>query len=66
MQDDKHSRPSPEVPKIETWRGFTAGHKLLWALEEADRCTEPTRLGELLRREGLCSSREAYHSGIGL
>ncbi len=36
-------------------RRFDAAYKLR-ILEEADRCSEPGQLGELLRREGLYSS----------
>jgi transposase len=46
---------SPEVAEKAQRRRFEAGYKLR-VLEEADRCTEPGQLGELLRREGLYSS----------
>lgn len=55
MTDDNHSRPSPEVPEKATRRRFTAEYKLR-VLGEADRCSEPGQVGELLRREGLYSS----------
>ena len=45
----------PEVLEKPTRRRFEAAYKLR-LLEEADRCTEPGQLGELLRREGLYSS----------
>jgi transposase-like protein len=45
----------PEVPEKAVRRRFEAAYKLR-VLEEADRCTEPGQLGELLRREGLYSS----------
>lgn len=45
----------PEVPERAARRRFDAEYKLR-ILEEADRCTEPGQLGELLRREGLYSS----------
>ena len=45
----------PEVPERASRRRFDAEYKLR-ILEEADRCTEPGQLGELLRREGLYSS----------
>ncbi len=45
----------PEVPEKASRRRFDAAYKLR-ILEEADRCTEPGQLGELLRREGLYSS----------
>ncbi len=47
--------PDPEVPEKKPRRRFTARYKLR-ILEEADACTEPGRLGALLRREGLYSS----------
>lgn len=46
---------SPEVPEKAKRRRFDAAFKLR-ILNEADRCTEPGELGELLRREGLYSS----------
>ena len=55
MTDDNHSRPSPEVPEKPTRRRFTAEYKFR-VLEEADRCSEPGQVGELLRREVLYSS----------
>ena len=45
----------PEVPEKAQRRRFTAEYKLR-TLEEADACTEPGQIGELLRREGLYSS----------
>lgn len=45
----------PEAPQRASRRRFDAAYKLR-ILEEADRCTEPGQLGELLRREGLYSS----------
>ncbi len=47
--------PDPEVPEKPTRRKFPAEYKQR-ILQEADRCTEPGQLGELLRREGLYSS----------
>ena len=47
--------PRPEVPEKPLRRRFTAEYKLR-ILAEADACTEPGMLGELLRREGLYSS----------
>jgi len=44
-----------EVPERASRRRFDASYKLR-ILEEADGCTEPGQLGELLRREGLYSS----------
>ena len=46
---------NPEVNEKPVRRQFDAAYKLR-ILEEADRCTEPGQLGELLRREGLYSS----------
>ena len=48
----------PEVPEKASRRRFDAEYKLR-ILDEADRCTEPGQLGELLRREGLYSSHLA-------
>lgn len=50
--------PSPEVPEKPVRRRFTAEYKLR-ILAEADGCSEPGMLGELLRREGLYSSHLA-------
>ena len=47
--------PSPEVSEKPVRRRFTAEYKLR-ILAEADACSEPGMLGELLRREGLYSS----------
>lgn len=46
---------NPEVPEKPVRRRFDAAYKLR-ILEEADRCTQPGELGQLLRREGLYSS----------
>jgi len=46
---------NPEVNEKPVRRRFTADYKLR-ILGEADDCTEPGQLGELLRREGLYSS----------
>ena len=47
--------PSPEVSEKPVRRRFTVEYKAK-ILAEADACTEPGMLGELLRREGLYSS----------
>ena len=47
--------PDIEVPEKPTRRRFTAEYKLK-ILAEAETCSEPGMLGELLRREGLYSS----------
>lgn len=47
--------PDPEVPEKATRRKFPAAYKLR-ILKEAESCTEPGRIGALLRREGLYSS----------
>lgn len=49
---------NPEVNEKPVRRRFDAAFKLR-ILEEADRCTQPGQLGELLRREGLYSSHLA-------
>ncbi len=46
---------NPEVPEKAKRRKFEAAYKLR-VLAEADRCTQPGQLGELLRREGLYAS----------
>jgi transposase-like protein len=51
----KRTETSPEVPEKATRRRFTRAYKEQ-ILAEADQCTEPGELGELLRREGLYSS----------
>lgn len=52
------SGSNPEVAEKAKRRRFDAPYKVR-VLEEADRCTEPGLLGELLRREGLYSSHLA-------
>ena len=52
---DGNDRVKPEVSEKPARRRFTAEYKAR-ILDEADRCTEPGQLGELLRREGLYSS----------
>jgi transposase-like protein len=52
---DGKDRVKPEVSEKAVRRRFTAEYKAR-ILDEADRCTEPGQLGELLRREGLYSS----------
>jgi transposase-like protein len=57
----------PEVAAKPKRRQFTAEYRLR-ILEEADGCTEPGEVGQLLRREGLYSShltagRKALRNG---
>ena len=57
----------PEVVDRPLRRWFAPSYKLR-IVEEADRCTEPGEVGQLLRREGLYSShlttwRKAAHTG---
>ena len=52
---DGRTAPSPEVLEKPVRRRFTVEYKAR-ILAEADACTEPGMLGELLRREGLYSS----------
>ena len=47
--------PDPEVSQRPVRRRFPAEYKLQ-ILRQADACTQPGQLGELLRREGLYSS----------
>jgi transposase-like protein len=47
--------PSPEVAEKPVRRRFSTEYKLR-ILAQADACSEPGMLGELLRREGLYSS----------
>lgn len=51
----RSSAPDPEVAAKPKRRQFTAEYRLR-ILEEADRCTAPGEVGQLLRREGLYSS----------
>ncbi len=52
---EERAIPSPEVLERPVRRRFTLEYKTR-ILAEADACTEPGMLGELLRREGLYSS----------
>jgi transposase len=47
--------PDPEVVARPKRRQFTAAYRLR-ILEEADSCTKPGEVGQLLRREGLYGS----------
>ena len=51
--------PDPELVEQAKRRKFTAKYKLE-ILEEADACTRPGEVGELLRREGLYTSHLTY------
>jgi transposase-like protein len=51
--------PEIEVMSKAKRRTFNAEYKLRIVQEEADACTEPGAVGELLRREGLYSSHLA-------
>ena len=50
--EKKFEKVSPEVAAKATRRRFTQAYKEQ-VLSEADRCTQPGEIGELLRREGL-------------
>ncbi len=52
---EERTAPSPEVLERPVRRRVTVEYKLR-ILAEADACSEPGMLGELLRREGLYSS----------
>jgi len=52
---ESNGKANPEVNEKPVRRQFDAAYKLR-ILEEADRCTGPGQVGELLRREGLYSS----------
>ena len=52
---DSNGSRNPEVPEKAARRRFDEAYKRR-ILEEADRCTQPGQLGELLRAEGLYSS----------
>ncbi len=52
---EERAIPSPEVLEKPVRRRFTVEYKTR-ILAEADACTQPGMLGELLRREGLYSS----------
>ena len=51
--------PDPELVEQAKRRSFTAGYKAR-ILAEADACTRPGEIGELLRREGLYTSHLTY------
>jgi transposase len=51
--------PDPELVELAKRRSFTAEYKAR-ILAEADACTRPGELGELLRREGLYTSHLVY------
>jgi transposase len=51
--------PDPELVDRAKRRSFTAGYKAR-ILAEADACTRPGAVGELLRREGLYTSHLTY------
>ncbi len=53
--DAPHAAPDPEVVAKPKRRQFTAQYRLR-IVEEAERCTGPGEVGQLLRREGLYSS----------
>ena len=56
---EERTTPSPEVLEKPVRRRFTVEYKAR-ILAEADACTEPGMLGELLRREGLYSSHLSH------
>jgi transposase-like protein len=51
--------PDPELVEQAKRRSFTAEYKAR-TLAEADACTQPGEIGELLRREGLYTSHLTY------
>ena len=51
--------PDPELVEQAKRRAFTAEYKAR-ILAEADACTQPGEIGELLRREGLYTSHLTY------
>ena len=51
--------PDPELVEQAKRRRFTAEYKLR-ILQEAEACTKPGEVGELLRREGLYTSHLTY------
>jgi transposase len=51
--------PDPELVEQAKRRSFTAEYKAR-VLAEADACTQPGEVGELLRREGLYTSHLTY------
>jgi len=64
---DAKFAPNSEVVAKPSRRQFTAAYRLR-IVEEADRCTLPGEVGQLLRREGLYAShlanwRKARHEG---
>ena len=60
--------PDPEVSAQPARRQFSGAYKAQ-IVEEASRCTQPSQIGALLRREGLVSSqlslwRRQYRKGV--
>ena len=55
----RRGSPDPELVERPKRRRFTAKYKLE-ILEQADACTRPGEVGELLRREGLYTSHLTY------
>src|SRR5690606_38819628 len=55
---EKWDMGTTEVPDKARRRSLDQAYRLR-IVEEADRCTEPGQIGELLRREGLYSSQLA-------
>ncbi len=53
--DNEKTSPTPEVLEKPVRRTYTMEEKTR-ILDEADACTVPGQLGELLRREGIYSS----------
>jgi transposase len=53
---DSPDRQPNELPEKATRRRFDAAYRLR-IVEEADKCTKPGEVGQLLRREGLYSSQ---------
>jgi transposase-like protein len=54
--ENSDSPSDPEVPEKPVRRRFDAAYKQR-IVEEADGCSQPGELGQLLRREGLYSSQ---------
>jgi hypothetical protein len=57
--------PDPELGAQAKRRNFTAGYKAR-ILAEADACSRPGEIGELLRREGLYTSHLTLSTIIGI
>ncbi len=59
LSEKNQKKPDPEVTEKKPRRKHTAKYKLR-ILKEAENCTEPGKIGALLRREGLYASNLSF------